>query len=126
MFSFTFYWENFVFKSTGKKEFSGTFNGHYTFLGKKKSKVRTLRDCIYVIGSKLHHMALPYTVKYIVPVILNWDTKYETYATHKLKHAFKSYLEYFVALLYFSIFFLFWILADIIKVSNRAWFIEES
>lgn len=36
MFSFTFYWENFVFKSTGKKEFSGTFNGHYTFLGKKK------------------------------------------------------------------------------------------
>lgn len=71
MFSFTFYWENFVFKSTGKKEFSGTFNGHYTFLGKKKSKVRTLRDCTYMIGSKLHHMALPYRLNYIVPVILN-------------------------------------------------------
>ena len=79
-----------------------------------------------MIGSKLHHMALPYRVNYIVPVILNWDTKYETYVTHELKHAFKSYLEYFVALLYFSIFFLFWILTDIIKVSNRAWFIEES
>ena len=33
---FTFNWDNFVFKATGKKEFTSSFDGCYTFLCKQK------------------------------------------------------------------------------------------